>query len=65
MELARTPQNSRPQKMSPSKLALGVEEKQPMDLAIPKKRAFVTKATRRLKRWPKNVKRRKHGRSSF
>jgi hypothetical protein len=50
--------------MSPFELAMGVEVKQPMDLAIPKQKELIAKATRRSKRWPKNMKRGKHGPSS-
>jgi len=50
--------------MNPFELALGIEAKQPMDLAIPKQEALVLKATTRPKRWPKNVKKGKEKPSS-
>jgi hypothetical protein len=51
--------------MNPFELVLGIEAKQPMDLAIPRTRALATKATRRPKRWPRSVKKTNDGSSNF
>jgi transposase InsO family protein len=52
-------------KMNPFELALGVEAKQPMDLAILRPRNIHRRVARRPKKWPRNVKRRYHEPSSF
>jgi hypothetical protein len=51
--------------MNPFQLALGIKVKQPMDLAIPRKRSTCHEGDKEPKRWPKNMKRRKHGPSNF